>query len=75
MAPNHLDRLDEAADALRNDEECGYAPLSTGEKIYVALAANKPELLKPLGYTITGALDRLGPEDTAALIARWHFRG
>lgn len=70
----HLDRLDDVARALIDEQDGGYGLLSVGERLYVALAANRADLLKPLGYTIAGALDRLGADDTQALASRWHHR-
>ena len=43
-----------------------YGPLSTGERIAVAFVLDRPDLLKKDGWTILKALDRLGPEWTAA---------
>lgn len=35
---------------------------STGEKVAVALALNKPEWLASMGYTLAEAIDRTGPQ-------------
>jgi len=36
--------------------------MSTGEKLAVAMALNKPEWLEAMGYTMLEALARIGPE-------------
>lgn len=43
-----------------------FGVLSTGERIAVAFVLNRPDLLKQDGWTMLKALDRLGPEWTAA---------
>jgi hypothetical protein len=53
----------------------GYGALSIEERLYVALAANAPELVLQDGYTIVEAIARLGPEWTDALVTRWRCRG
>jgi hypothetical protein len=40
---------------------------STGEKVAVALALNKPEWLASMGYTLAEAIDRTGPQWIALL--------
>ena len=69
-----LDRLDRIAleVAQRNDRCIG--PLSTGEALYVALAANREDLLYALGYTIAQALDRIDDEWITELRQRWRYR-
>lgn len=75
MDAKHLDRLDAVAEAIREGaEQTGYHVLSTGEKLYVALAANSAGLLKMERISIAGALDRIGPDLVAALVARWAHR-
>jgi hypothetical protein len=49
-------------------------PLSTGERIYVALATDRLDLL-PAGYGIAAGLDRLEPELVAQLITSWRAAG
>lgn len=62
------DRLDEvAADAAQGDDR-RVGVLSTGERLYVALAANRCDLLG--SDSIAYALSRLDTEDIQALIAR-----
>ena len=74
MNPSQLDRLDEVAERLRAGDDWS-APLSTGERLYVALAANSAELLKSAGYSMVEALARLGDEDISELIKRWQSTG
>lgn len=68
----HLDRLDQIALAFRlGDEDRGkqmFGVLSTGERCYVALAANLPALLP--GDSIAYMIDRIGPDWLQELIAR-----
>jgi hypothetical protein len=72
MAKGQLDRLDEIAEAVLAGDADALGPVSTGERIYVALAANRADLL-PAGYTLVQAIARLD-DDTAALVARWERR-
>jgi hypothetical protein len=72
MAKGQLDRLDEIAEAVLAGDDDALGPVSTGERIYVALAANRAELM-PAGYTLVQAIARLD-DDTAALVARWEHR-
>lgn len=68
--PNpHLDRLNRLAEQVARGRDAGFGVLSTGEALYVALAANRADLLGR--ETIAGALDRIGPDWTAALVRRW----
>lgn len=65
-----FEELDAQAKAIiEGGEVSGY--LSTGERIYVALAANRSDLL-PKGDTIAYAMRRLGPEWRDQLMERWH---
>lgn len=68
---SRLDHLDSIAAEARNYVEDRIGVLSTGERLYVALAANRPDLIAD--YTIAQALARLGEDDTAALIERWRY--
>lgn len=69
---DHLDAL--AVRVAKGDLDCVNA-LSRGEYLYVALAANSFELLQRSHDTIAEAIDRLGPEWTGKLVARWRHRG
>lgn len=72
-----LDRLDQVAASLRSHSTTAkqhFYCLSGGEQIYAALAANRTDLLKEIGYTIPAALARLGPDWTAELIQRHEYR-
>jgi hypothetical protein len=55
MSMQQLDRLDALTDRLRDGGEDGFWPLSTGERLYVALAANRVDLLEACDYTVAGA--------------------
>ena len=59
---SQFERLDELVERVAaGDLDCTGA-LSTGERLYVALAANSVELLARCDYTIAEALARLGDE-------------
>lgn len=75
MPKSQLDRLDDIARDVIAGRKGGYGVLSTGEKIYVAMAANKPALLKALDYTMPQAISRLGEDDTRELVERWRYVG
>jgi hypothetical protein len=70
-----FERLDTIAIAVARGDVTGVGVLSTGEKVYVALAANDLALLESWNYTIVEAIDRLGTQWTAALVQRWKYRG
>ncbi|MBC3884934.1 MULTISPECIES: hypothetical protein [Oxalobacteraceae] len=55
-----------AKDAKRGGKDA-WDVQSTGEKVAVALALNKPEWLASLGYTLAEAIDRTGPQWIALL--------
>ncbi|MEO7326598.1 MAG: hypothetical protein ABIW82_17390 [Dokdonella sp.] len=73
MSEDPLDYLDKLAVRVAVGETDLLGPLSRGECIYVALAANRPDQLPH--DTIAEALARLGPEWTQGLIERWQYRG
>lgn len=75
MTSSQLDRLDEIAQDVRNGNDDRVGVLSTGEKLYVALAGNSAALLDRLGYTIPEAIARVGDDDIRALVERWRYRG
>lgn len=75
MFEQQLDRLDAIAEEVRREEDLRrYGPLPTEARLYVALAANRVDLLINEGYTIAQALDRLGQHWTEAFIGRWSNR-
>lgn len=57
-----------------NDPDDTYAVLSTGERLYVALAASRPDLIESEGKTLVQAIARLGNDWTQQLIERWQYR-
>lgn len=71
MDETQLGYLDEIAAETRNQIDDRVGPLSTGERLYVALASNRLDLMPD--YTIAQALARLGQEDTAELIERHRY--
>ncbi|AXE32262.1 hypothetical protein DK842_21520 [Chromobacterium phragmitis] len=71
MNLSQLDYLDQITSDALNQIDSRVGQLSTGERLYVALAANRLDLMP--GYTIPQALARLGDDDVAELIARWQY--
>lgn len=71
MNEDQLNYLDSIAANVRMGLDDGIGVLSTGERLYVALAANRPDLMTD--YTIVQALARLGDADVAQLISRWQY--
>jgi hypothetical protein len=69
------DRLDEVARRLAKGDDQTFHVLSTGEKVYAAMAANRADLLERMDYTIAEAIARLGEEWTDALVQRWQYAG
>lgn len=69
------ERLDGIAIQAAKGDSSAVGVLSTGERLYVALAANSIELLEANDYTIAEAVARLGSDEIAELIARWQYRG
>jgi hypothetical protein len=73
MQRRQLDFLDHLAGTLTPVELLeAAAPLSTGEKCYLALASNNLAIL-PNAYSIAGAIDRLDAGDLEHLIAQHKF--
>lgn len=75
---SQLDRLDAIAErvAIAKDplKETNIGVLSTGERLYVALAASRQDVLDAYGYTIAEALARIDTGWTAELVRRWQYR-
>jgi hypothetical protein len=72
----NYERLDEVATALKGNKSLGnFGVLSTGEKLYVALAANREDLLKAVGYSMVEAMARLEESELSELIFRWRYKG
>lgn len=72
---SQLDHLDEIALEAAKGDQRRVGPLSTGERLYVALASNNAALLAESNDTIAEALARIGPEWVDELIRRWQYRG
>lgn len=71
----NYERLDAIALDVAKGDLSATGVLSTGERLYVALAANSIELLDAADYTIAEALARLDDHEVAELVARWRYRG
>ncbi len=74
MSNAQFDHLDELAVRVAAGDEEPLGVLSTGERLYVILAANRPELLKKTNDTVAQALARLGEDRTFELVERWRYR-
>jgi hypothetical protein len=70
---DQLDRLDEVSDRLRAGQTAGFWVLSSGERVYVALAANRADLLAEDGYTPVQAWARLDYGWGDQLKLRWRY--
>ena len=70
---NQFDYLDEITRDLQQNDDRRFGVLSTGEKLYVALAANRHDLLKELDYTVVQAMARLEGQWLQELVARWQY--
>ena len=68
---SQFDRLDDIAKRMAGGDDESYGVLSTGERLYVVLAANRFDVLNAEKYTFAEAIARLGPEWTAELVERW----
>ncbi|MCA3058969.1 MAG: hypothetical protein ING60_04000 [Rhodocyclaceae bacterium] len=70
-----IDRLNACALDIAKRHDAAFGVLSTGEKCYVALAANRVDLLTEMGYTIPEAMARTGDEWCGYLIYSWQYAG
>jgi len=70
MTPSQLDRLDIEVRAVLAGDDSGVGVLSTGERYYVALAANRADLLA--GASIVSALDWIGLGNVREMLVRWN---
>ena len=67
---SQLAHLDNIAREEWNGNYDGVSPLSTGERLYVALASGRMRELVP-GDSIAYAVDRVGPEWMAHMLTVW----
>lgn len=73
MNDMQLDRLDAlAARVIERNDTDGLGVLSTGERLYVALAANRMDLTPD--YNIAAALARMDDGDVDELVRRWRYK-
>lgn len=70
----HFDSLDRLAVRVAANDFGRYGAMSKGEKIYVALAASRADLLEDLGDTLAQAIARLGEDWMSELVERWRYR-
>lgn len=66
------DYLDRVAESARQNEDDQVGVLSTSERLYVAMASGRMDLMDE--YTIAHAIDRLGLESTEIMVHRWRYR-
>jgi hypothetical protein len=71
-AMSTFDYLDDIALAIQQGNSSQFGPLSTGEKLYIALAISRMDLVPD--FTIAQAIERLGETWTNELVARWRYR-
>lgn len=72
---SQIDHLNDLVLRVAKGDDGVLGPLSVGEALYVALAANRVDSLKAMGYTIPEALARLGSDWVEHLIACWQYAG
>lgn len=68
------DRLDAISASVREGDHRSVGVLSTGEQVYVGLAASNAEILNDAGFSIVGAINRLDTDELNQLIQRWRYR-
>jgi hypothetical protein len=73
MNDSEFDYLDRVAKRVSRGEDEGLGSLSTAEGLYVALAANRPDLIKQDGSTLVQAIARLGPTWLDELLLRHRY--
>ena len=71
---SQLDHLDEIAREAWSGSYDRVAPLSTGERLYVALASGRMRELAP-SDSIAYAVERVGPEWMAHMLTVWRNMG
>ena len=69
-----LEHLDEIAEDAWNGKYDRVGPLSTGERLYVAVASGRMRELVPKD-SIAYAVDRIGPEWMAHMLKVWRNTG
>ncbi len=67
-----LERLDAIVRQAWEGKYEAVGPLSTGERLYVALASGRMRELAP-GDSIPSAIDRVGPEWMAHMLQVWKY--
>lgn len=68
-----LEKLDGMVRRVGRGADDGFWVLSTGEQVYVALAANRFDLLTKMDFTIAQALWRLDPGWSTHLEDTWRL--
>ncbi len=71
-ASSTFDYLDDIALAVQDGNARQFGALSTGEQLYVAMAASRMDLMPD--FNIAQAIERLGAMWTMELVARWRHR-
>lgn len=65
--------LDFLAQSVARGDDSDFGTLSSAEKVYVAMAANRHDLLTQGGYNIVQAIARLGPTWLDELLLRHRY--
>lgn len=72
---SQIDRLNVMVLAVAKGNLSAFGAISTGEACYVALAANRMDLLAKMDYTVSEALARISSEWVQYLIYSWQYAG
>jgi hypothetical protein len=72
---SQIDRLNNVVLSVAKGDLSAFGFISTGEACYVALAANRIDLLEKMDYTIPEALARISNEWVEHLIYSWQYAG
>lgn len=73
MTDREFNYLDRVAQRVADGENERFHALSTSERIYVALAANRPDLISSDGSTLVQAIARLEPTWLEELLLRHRY--
>ncbi len=70
---SELDRFDPIIDKIRAGSDYIYWKLSTSERLFIALAANRADLLKEESESIASALVQIGEAWREELVRRYQY--
>lgn len=75
VSNGQIDKLDALVFLAAQGKDASFDGLSTSEAVYLALASNRIDILKKMGYTIAEGLARIGANWIAELMMRWQNSG